>query len=281
MLDDVSLTVAPQERLVIIGQSGAGKTTILRLILGILKPNEGSVFFKQHEVSRMNDHELEAVRMRMGMVYQDAALLSSLTVRENLALPLQELTNKTPAEIDKLVDEKLEMVDLTGEDRLFPFELSGGMRKRVGLARALMMEPELILFDEPTQGLDPVIGALIDELIIDLTKRTKTTSIIVTHLMDSAFHVATRMAMLHRGKIIEQGMPEHMQQSKNPVVVQFLSGTTKGPILPVANTTCSRRLIKMKRTSMPHSYRRLAWRRSFMPGDRSNRLFRRLVLHAG
>ncbi len=231
VLNDVSLAIDPQERLVIIGQSGAGKTTILRLILGILKPDEGSVFFDQHKVSQMNDHELEVIRTRMGMVYQDSALLSSLTVRENLALPLQELTNKTPAEIDKLIDEKLEMVELTGEDKLMPFELSGGMRKRVGLARALMMEPELILFDEPTQGLDPVIAALIDELIIDLTKRTKTTSIIVTHLMDSAFHVATRMAMLHRGKIIEQGTPEHMRQSKNPVVVQFLSGTTKGPIL--------------------------------------------------
>jgi phospholipid/cholesterol/gamma-HCH transport system ATP-binding protein len=231
VLNDVSLVVDPQERLVIIGQSGAGKTTILRLILGILKPNEGSVFFKQYYVSRMNDLRLERVRMRMGMVYQDAALLSSLTVRENLALPLQELTNKTPGEIDKIVDEKLEMVEMTGEDKLLPFELSGGMRKRVGLARALMMEPELILFDEPTQGLDPVIGALIDELIIDLTERTKTTSIIVTHLMDSAFHVATRMAMLHRGKVIEQGTPDHMRQSKNPVLVQFLSGTTKGPIL--------------------------------------------------
>jgi phospholipid/cholesterol/gamma-HCH transport system ATP-binding protein len=231
VLDDVSLVVDPQERLVIIGQSGAGKTTILRLILGILKPNEGSIFFKHHEVSRMNDHELEQVRIRTGMVYQDAALLSSLTVRENLALPLQELTTKTPAEIDKIVDEKLEMVEMTGEDKLLPFELSGGMRKRVGLARALVMEPELILFDEPTQGLDPVIGALIDELIIDLTKKTKTTSIIVTHLMDSAFHVATRMAMLHRGKIIEQGTPEQMRKSKNPVLVQFLSGSAKGPIL--------------------------------------------------
>jgi phospholipid/cholesterol/gamma-HCH transport system ATP-binding protein len=231
VLDHVSMAVAPQERLVIIGQSGAGKTTILRLILGVLKPNEGSVFFKQHDVSRMNDHELEPIRMRMGMVYQDAALLSSLTVRENLALPLQELTTKSDAEINKIVDEKLEMVEMTGEDKSMPFELSGGMRKRVGLARALMMEPELILFDEPTQGLDPVIGALIDELIIDLTERTKTTSIIVTHLMDSAFHVATRMAMLHRGKIIEQGTPEHLRQSKNPVLVQFLSGSTEGPIL--------------------------------------------------
>jgi len=179
VLDGVSLVADPQERLVIIGQSGAGKTTILRLILGILKPDEGAVFFKQHEVSRMNDHELEQIRMRIGMVYQDSALLSSLTVRENLALPLQELTNKTPAEIDRIVDEKLEMVEMAGEDKLMPFELSGGMRKRVALARALVMEPELILFDEPTAGLDPVIGALIDELIINLTERTKTTSIIV------------------------------------------------------------------------------------------------------
>ena len=231
VLDNVSLAVAPQERLVIIGQSGAGKTTILRLILGILKPNAGSIFFNRHEVSRMDDHQLQAVRMRIGMVYQDSALLSSFTVRENLALPLQELTDKTPGEIDRIVDEKLEMVEMTGEDKAMPFELSGGMRKRVGLARALVMEPELILFDEPTQGLDPVIGALIDKLIINLTERTKATSIIVTHLMESAFHVATRMAMLYHGKVIEQGTPDHMRQSKNPVLLQFLSGSTEGPIL--------------------------------------------------
>jgi phospholipid/cholesterol/gamma-HCH transport system ATP-binding protein len=231
VLDDVSLVVDPQERLVIIGQSGAGKTTILRLILGILKPNQGAVFFKQHDVSRMNDHELEQIRKRMGMVYQDSALLSSLTVRENLALPLQELTDKSPDEIDRIADEKLEMVEMTGEDKLMPFELSGGMRKRVGLARALVMEPELILFDEPTQGLDPVVSAVIDKLIIDLTERSKVTSIIVTHLMDSAFRIATRMAMLYRGKIIEEGTPDHLKQSKNPVVAQFLSGSTDGPIL--------------------------------------------------
>jgi phospholipid/cholesterol/gamma-HCH transport system ATP-binding protein len=231
VLDGVSLSVAPQERLVIIGQSGAGKTTILRLVLGILAPTSGAVFFKGREISRLDHRELERMRTHIGMVYQDAALLSSSTVRENLALPLPELTEKTPAEIDRIVDEKLEMVEMSGEDKLFPFELSGGMRKRVGLARALVMEPELILFDEPTQGLDPVIGALIDELIINLNERTKATSIIVTHLMDSAFHVATQMAMLHRGKIVDQGTPQQLKESKNPVVVQFLSGSTKGPML--------------------------------------------------
>jgi phospholipid/cholesterol/gamma-HCH transport system ATP-binding protein len=231
VLDQVSLKVEPQERLVIIGQSGAGKTTILRLILGILQPREGSVFFHKLEIPRLSHAALAQARMRIGMVYQDAALLSSSTVRENLALPLQELTRKSPTEIDWIVDEKLELVEMGGTGDLMPFELSGGMRKRVGLARALMMEPELILFDEPTQGLDPVVSAVIDKLIIDLTERSKVTSIIVTHLMDSAFRVATRMAMLHRGKIIEQGTPVQMKQSKNPILVQFLSGSTEGPIL--------------------------------------------------
>ncbi len=231
VLDGVSLAVDSLERLVIIGQSGAGKTTLLRLVLGIIRPDQGSVFFQQYEVSRMSDRELEEVRRQIGMVYQDSALLSSLTVRENLALPLQELTDKTPGEIDKIVDEKLDMVELAGEDKLMPFELSGGMRKRVALARALVMEPKLILFDEPTAGLDPVIGALIDKLIIDLSAKTRTTSIIVTHLMDSAFHIATRMAMLHRGEIVEEGSPQQMKQSTNPVVAQFLSGSTEGPIL--------------------------------------------------
>lgn len=231
VLDGVSVAAYPQERLVIIGQSGMGKTTILRLLLGILAPTQGSVFFKQHEISKMSPRELQQIRTRIGMVYQDAALLSSSSVRENLALPLQELTDKSPAEIDKIVDEKLALVELVGEGDTMPFELSGGMRKRVGLARALVMEPELILFDEPTQGLDPVISAVIDELVINLTERTKVTSIIVTHLMDSAFRVATRMAMLHRGRIVEQGTPEQMRGSKNPVLVQFLDGSTEGPML--------------------------------------------------
>jgi phospholipid/cholesterol/gamma-HCH transport system ATP-binding protein len=231
VLDGVSLTAEPQERLVIIGQSGMGKTTILRLLLGILTPTGGSVLFKEHEISKMTAAELQRMRTRIGMVYQDAALLSSISVRENLALPLQELTDKSPAEINRIVDEKLALVELAGESDTMPFELSGGMRKRVGLARALVMEPELILFDEPTAGLDPVISAVIDELIIGLTEKTKVTSIIVTHLMDSAFRVATRMAMLHRGKIIEEGTPEELRQSNNPVLAQFLTGSTDGPML--------------------------------------------------
>jgi phospholipid/cholesterol/gamma-HCH transport system ATP-binding protein len=231
VLREVSISVGRQERLVIIGQSGAGKTTILRLVLGILKPTSGAVFFQQHELSRLTPQQLQKARTRIGMVYQDAALLSSNTVRENLVLPLQELTDKTPGEIDRIVDEKLDMVELAGTENLLPYELSGGMRKRVGIARALVMEPELILFDEPTQGLDPVVSAVIDKLIVDLTERQKATSIIVTHLMDSAFRIATRMAMLHRGEIIEQGSPAHMRASKHPVLVQFLNGQIEGPIL--------------------------------------------------
>jgi phospholipid/cholesterol/gamma-HCH transport system ATP-binding protein len=231
VLDDVSFKVPRQERLVIIGQSGAGKTTILRLILGILSPTVGSVLFDNLEIGRLLPRDLQRARMRMGMVYQDAALLSSKTVRGNLALPLQELTEKTESEIDEIVAEKLDLVEMSGNEDLMPHELSGGMRKRVGIARALVMEPELILFDEPTAGLDPVVSAVIDQLIVTLSEKSKTTSVIVTHLMDSAFRVATRMAMLHRGKIIEEGTPDSLKRSSHPILVQFLSGSTEGPIL--------------------------------------------------
>lgn len=231
VLDGLSLRVEPQERLVIMGQSGSGKSTILRLILATLQPNSGSIFFKQFEVNRLTRRKLQQMRRHIGMVYQYSALLSSRNVRDNVALPLEELTDKSRDEIDKIVDEKLELVGMKNSREALPEELSGGMKKRVGLARALVLEPELILLDEPSAGLDPVIASLIDELIISLSEKSKVTSITVTHEMDSAFRIATRMAMLYQGKIIEEAKPEEFKQSKNPVVAQFVSGSTEGPIL--------------------------------------------------
>src|SRR5437588_4851013 len=231
VLDGLSLEVKPQDRLVIIGQSGSGKSTILRLILGILQPNSGSIFFEQFEITRLSRRKLQQIRRHIGMVYQYSALLSSRTVRDNVALPLEELTTKSRQEIDEIVDEKLALVGMSKSKDLMPSELSGGMKKRVSVARALVLEPELILFDEPGAGLDPVIGSVIDELIISLSEKSKVTSVTVTHEMDSAFRIGTRMAMLYQGKIIEDAEPERFKQSKNPVVAQFLSGSTEGPIL--------------------------------------------------
>jgi phospholipid/cholesterol/gamma-HCH transport system ATP-binding protein len=201
VLDDLSLKVEPEERLVIMGQSGSGKSTLLRLILGTLRPNSGAIFFKQFEIIRLKRRKLQRVRQHIGMVYQYSALLSSRNVRDNVALPLEELTDKSRSEIDKIVDEKLDLVGMKDSKDLLPDELSGGMRKRVALSRALVLEPELLLLDEPSAGLDPVIASVIDELVISLSERSKVTSITVTHEMDTAFRIATRMAMLYAGKI--------------------------------------------------------------------------------
>ena len=231
VLDEVSIQVQPQDRLVVMGQSGSGKSTLLRLVLGILQPNAGEIFFKQFEITRLRRRKLQQVRRHIGMVYQYSALLSSRNVRDNVALPLEELTDKSRKEIDAIVDQKLHLVGMQDSRELMPSELSGGMKKRVSLARALVLDPELILFDEPSAGLDPVISSVIDQLIINLTEKSKVTSIIVTHEMGSAFRIATRMAMLFQGKIVEDAPPDQFRQSTNPVVVQFLSGSTEGPIL--------------------------------------------------
>ena len=231
VLDGIDLKVFGKDRLVILGQSGGGKSTMLRLILGILKPTSGVVRYRHLQVQRLSRSKLNLLRSRIGMVYQYSALISSMTVRENLALPVEELGRSSKKEIDRLVKQNLAIVGMSGTEGNMPAELSGGMRKRVSLARALMMEPELILFDEPSAGLDPVISSVIDELIIGLTEKTNTTSVIVTHEMESAFRIATRMAMLYQGKIIEDDTPDRFRASDNPVVHQFVTGTTEGPIM--------------------------------------------------
>jgi len=220
ILKDLNLRVAPRERLVIMGQSGGG----------ILHPSGGSVKFNGEEVTQMTRPRLNRMRQRIGMVYQYSALISSLSVRDNLALPLEELTNKSQKDIDAIVEEKLTLVGMEDTREYMPSQLSGGMKKRIGLARALVLNPELILFDEPSAGLDPVVSSVIDELIISLTDKTNATSIIVTHEMDSAFRIATRMAMLYQGRIIEEDRPDRFRSSDDPVVSQFVEGRTDGPI---------------------------------------------------
>lgn len=223
VLESVDLSLKPQEVLVIMGQSGSGKSTLLRLLLGILKADAGSIRFKDKEVTRLSRRELNQMRVKIGMVYQDSALISSMSVRRNIALPLEELSDKKPGEIDAMVDQKLELVGLKDAREKMPAELSGGMKKRVGLARALALEPELILFDEPSAGLDPINARLINELIVSLREGHQVSSIVVTHEMEGAFAVATRMVMLHEGAIVAEGAPDEFRRSKHPIVNAFLS----------------------------------------------------------
>ena len=233
ILRGLNMVVQSQERMVILGQSGAGKSTLLRLILGLVYPQRGKVLFKGRNVLTSPPNQLNAIRRRIGMVHQYSALISSLTVRDNLALPLEELTRKSRKEIDAIVAEKLALVGMEETEPLYPNELSGGMRKRVSIARALVMEPELLLFDEPSAGLDPIISNVIDELIISLSEKARVTSIIVTHELDSAFHIATRMAMLYQGRIVEEDNPERFRRKQNPVVAQFLGGHNHGKDVPL------------------------------------------------
>ena len=230
VLEDIDLDIYHGETFVIMGGSGSGKSTLLRIMTGGIKPDAGHVYFSGREISKLNDDEKESVKRRFGMSFQSAALLDSLTVEENISLPLREHTNLTSNVISIIAKMKLNLVGLHGFENYMPSMLSGGMRKRVGLARAIAMDPQIIFYDEPTAGLDPVMCAVIDKLILDLTKKLNLTSIVVTHNMESVFRVADRVAMLYQGKLLEVGTKQQIKNSKNEIVQQFIKGKIEGPI---------------------------------------------------
>jgi phospholipid/cholesterol/gamma-HCH transport system ATP-binding protein len=227
VLKGVSLDVCTGETLVVIGGSGCGKSVLLKHIIGILRPDEGRVIFDGAEISSMSDVELAVVRRRFAMVFQLSALFDSLTVKENVAFGLRRHTDYDEERISEIVGEKLRLVGLRGVEEKMPAELSGGMKKRVAIARAIATEPEVILYDEPTTGLDPIMADVVNELILRVQERQKTTSVVVTHDMNSAYKVATRIAMLDEGRIVEIGTPEEIQNTENPVVAQFIRGEAR------------------------------------------------------
>ncbi|MBI5646868.1 MAG: ABC transporter ATP-binding protein [Ignavibacteriae bacterium] len=222
VLRGVNLDIQTGETLAIIGQSGCGKSVLLKHIIGLLRPDSGSVQVDGAEVHTLPDRELYALRARFGFLFQGAALFDSMTVAENVALGLVENTDMAESDIRRIVAEKLEMVGLPGIERLKPAELSGGMKKRVGLARALATNPDYLLYDEPTTGLDPVMSNQIDALIADLTARLNVTSIVVTHDMFSVYTIAHRVALLHEGRTYFQGTPDELRASQDVVVRDFL-----------------------------------------------------------
>ena len=230
ILADVSFTLRRGEILIIMGGSGCGKSTLLRHIIGSLKPDAGEIFIEGLEISKLDDREMAKVRKRFGMLFQTGALFNSLTVGENVALPILESSDVSPSIAELVVKLKLELVGLTGFEHLKPAEISGGMKKRVGLARALALDPDLLFCDEPTAGLDPVMTSVIDLLTVDLTKKLGLSAVVVTHDMTSAFRIATHMIMLFEGRVIAYGTPEEIQNNPDPVLQQFIRGNPDGPI---------------------------------------------------
>lgn len=230
VLDNVTLDIHKGETFVIMGGSGSGKSTLLRIMAGSIIPDLGKIYFGNRNLSLMTTAEREKVQQRFGMSFQSAALLDFLTVEENISLPLQEHTKLDPLIISTIAKMKLNLVGLKGFEKYYPSELSGGMKKRVGLARAIAMDPEIVFYDEPTAGLDPVVCAAVDNLILDLTKKLNLTSIVVTHNMESVFRIADRVAMIYQGKILAVGTKDEIKNSSNEIVQQFIHGKIEGPI---------------------------------------------------
>jgi len=227
VLKGVNLTITKGETLVIIGKSGCGKSVLLKHIIGLLKPDEGEIFFEGVDIVKMKQKELYSIRSKFGFLFQGAALFDSMTVAENVGLALVENSKLTTAQIADVVTEKLELVGLPGTQKMRPSDLSGGMKKRVSLARSLATNPEYILYDEPTTGLDPVMSDAIDELIKELSDRLKVTSIVVTHDIFSVYEVADKVAMMEDGKIYFHGTPKELVDTTDPVIRNFLNRTDK------------------------------------------------------
>lgn len=230
VLAGINLEIPRGSISVIIGRSGAGKSCLLKLLIGLLHPDEGEVWVNGIDICSLRGRALNEVRSRFGMLFQGGALFDSLSVYDNVAFPLREKTRLSEAAIGAKVYERLAQVGLTGIDEKFPAELSGGMRKRVALARALVSEPEILLFDEPTTGLDPIRVNAIHQLIRDLHGMLRFTAVIVSHEIPEIFSVATHVAMLHEGVITATGTADELQASPNPVVQQFIHGWSEGPI---------------------------------------------------
>ena len=227
VLRGVNLTIRDGETMVIIGRSGCGKSVLLKHMIGLMKPDEGQVLVDDEEVSRADEPALRRIRMKFGMLFQGAALFDSLTVGENVAFPLREHTPMDEHAVQERVKECLGYVGLAGIEHLRPAELSGGMRKRVGLARALAIKPQVILYDEPTTGVDPIGADAINRLILRLHDKLKVTGVVVTHDMVSAYKVADRIAMLHEGRILQVGTVEEIRSTSNPLVRQFILGISE------------------------------------------------------
>ena len=224
VLDGVNLRIESGESVVIIGRSGGGKSILLKHLIGLMQPDAGEVLIDGESLNGLNERRLILVRTKFGMLFQSAALFDSMTVAENIAFPLRREKNLTAAELNRRVSEALDMVDLPGTENKKPSELSGGMRKRVGLARAIVYRPQIVLYDEPTTGLDPVVSDSIDQLIIRVRDRLNVTSVVVTHDMRSARRVGQRIVMLHEGKIYVEGTAEEIFSSTDPIVHNFVNG---------------------------------------------------------
>lgn len=232
VLRGVDLDVMPGEVLAVVGRSGAGKSVLLKNLIGLLKPDDGSVTVAGENVHQARGRRLSRLRERFGMLFQGGALFDSLSVADNVAFPLREKTRQSPSEIAGAVTEVLRSVGLHGMDDKFPAELSGGMRKRAALARALAHRPEIMLFDEPTTGLDPIMVRAIHRLIADTQQRFRYTAVVVSHEVPGIFEIASRVAMLHDGALLEVAPPDVFQASANPVVQQFIAGRLEGPLPP-------------------------------------------------